>query len=267
MFKSKSPPNDITVLNHELSLISDWFKANKLSLNVKKTNFMIFQNKSSNYENLEININGSSVPQTNGTKFLGLQIDPHLSWKNHINSLCNKFSKILGIFYRVKSILPCNILMSLYNSLILSALSYCNIVWGNTYSSYIDKLYILQKRAIRLITSSDFSTKIIDKFNDLNILTIYNVYKHQLGTFMFKISKGLLPAKFCNLFQANSSIHSHCTRYSNNFHLSSINTTFAKKSFVFTGTQFFNNLSPDIKNVHSAVAFNRKLKNYLISLQ
>ena len=268
LFKTKNPNYDISIFNNELSLVSNWFKANKLSLNVKKTNFMIFkQSKHNDYANLKLNIDDTSIDQTNNIKFLGLQIDPFLSWRNHTDFLCNKISRIIGILYRVKFYLPSSILLSLYNSLVFSALSYCYIVWGNTFSSYIEKLFIIQKRAVRLITSSSYYSGINDKFNDLRLLTISSIYKHQLGTLMFKVDNNLLPDHFCNFFRRNSSIHNYQTRNSNNFHLHRINTSIAKRSFVFSGINFWNNLSPDIKNSKSIVTFNRKLKNHLLSIQ
>ena len=157
LFRTKNPSSIVPLLNDELILVSNWFKINKLSLNVKKTNFMIFQNRTQSYKDLEINVNGSPIKQTNNIKFLGLLIDPHLSWKDHINHLCNKLSRIVGVLYRVRFQLPSKILLTLYNSLIFSAISYCNIVWGNTFSTYVNKLFILQKRTIRLITSTDYS--------------------------------------------------------------------------------------------------------------
>ena len=199
---------------------------------------MLFENKPFKNTKLNINIDGSTVNQTDCVKFLGLQIDPQLTWKKHIDFLCNKIAKIIGVLYRVKFYLPRSILLLLYNSLIFSTLSYCNIVWGNTFTTYLNRLYILQKKAIRLITSTGYSSNVNKLFNKLNILTVFDIYRHQLGIFMFKINNNMLPAKFCNLFILNSSIHSYSTRNSSNYHLHNINTTIAKKSFIFSGIQF-----------------------------
>ena len=99
------------------------------------------------------------------------------------------------------------------------------------------------KRAIRLITSTGYSFNGNKLFNtELNILTVFDMYRRQLGIFMFKINNNMLPAKFCNLFILNSSIHSYSTRNSSNYHLYNINTTIAKKSFIFSGMHFWNSL-------------------------
>ena len=97
------------------------------------------------------------ISQTDSTKFLGLHLDTHITWKTHIDSICNKISKILGILYKIRYFIPQPALLSLYYTLIYSQISYCNILWGNTFPSYSNKLFILQKKAIRIISFSDYS--------------------------------------------------------------------------------------------------------------
>ena len=93
---------DVTVLfnivNQELKKIATCQLANKLSLNVNKTNFMIFKAKDKKLEqNMSIIINMQQIEQVKYTKFLGLYIDEELSWKYHINHVTMKISKLKGI--------------------------------------------------------------------------------------------------------------------------------------------------------------------------
>ena len=201
---------------------------------------MIFQNKHSTYKDLNITIDGTIVKQVHTVKFLGLLIDSHLTWKPQIDHLCSKISKIIGVLYKIKHFVPPSVLKILYNSLIFCNLSYCNIVWGNTYFTYLNRLFMLQKRAIRLITSSHYSSNTSSLLSELNTLSLYDIYKYQMGSFMYKIYHNSLPPKFCNLFQLNSSFHNHFTRHCNDYHLHSVNSIINKRSFVFTGIQFWN---------------------------
>ena len=89
-------------------------------------------------------------------KFLGVVIDETLTWKEHINCISLKISKSIGILNSLKYILPLKILVNLYNSMILSHLKYCSIVLGNCASYLLQKLFLLQKRAIRAVTRSHF---------------------------------------------------------------------------------------------------------------
>ena len=81
-------------LSIELGRLNVWFKANKLSLNVSKTQFMVF-GRYKHAENLKIEIDDNELEQVTVTKFLGILIDESLSWKEHINTVKNKLSKCL----------------------------------------------------------------------------------------------------------------------------------------------------------------------------
>ena len=80
--------------------LSDWFKANKLSLNVKKSNYLIFKPKQRRQEfDLNIEINGHKMIRSKEVTFLGVILDENLSWKSHISHIASKISKSVGIIY------------------------------------------------------------------------------------------------------------------------------------------------------------------------
>ena len=86
----------IKEINEELQKITTWFHTNKLSLNIKKSNFIMFLPKGKKYntDNVKININGNEIKQVNFTKFVGIYIDEHLSWAQHIEFLSKKFHEM-----------------------------------------------------------------------------------------------------------------------------------------------------------------------------
>jgi hypothetical protein len=86
--------------NNHFSPWSKWFTANKLALNLDKTNIIKFITNNSPQYALSIGENGKYIAESVNTKFLGLQIDNHLNWTNHINKL---ISKLCGAFYAVRS--------------------------------------------------------------------------------------------------------------------------------------------------------------------
>ena len=128
--------------------ITTWFHTNKLSLNIKKSNFIIFLPKGQKYntENVKININGNEIKQVNFTNLLGIYIDEHLSWAQHMDCLSKKTARNVGILSKLKHFLPMYIMNTLYYSLILSHLQYCTLLWAKTYSTCLNKLRILQKK-------------------------------------------------------------------------------------------------------------------------
>ena len=115
-----------TNINKELKNIQIWLEINKLSLNVKKTKFIIFHHKQRNIENLipQLNLNEQIIERVTDFNFLGLTIDQHLTWNGPVQKISNKISRSLGIMCKLKRFLPQNILRILYNSLILPHLQY-----------------------------------------------------------------------------------------------------------------------------------------------
>ena len=132
---SHSNLNDlITIVNHELDNLSVWFKANKLSLNIRKTNYIIFKNRHSNrvYNDIDICIDGINIFRVSRTKFLRVIFDESLTWSNHISNVVNIVSKYSGILYRLKRVLPSDTLFSLYNTLVFPHLCYCNLICADS---------------------------------------------------------------------------------------------------------------------------------------
>ena len=129
-------------------------------VNSSKTNYMVFKtkNKKLQFVSIQILLNGQQINQASVTKFLGVKLDESISWSKHIEDVCIKISRAIGVLSRLRHILPLNVLIKLYNTLILPYISYCTIVWGNCSNSLINKVFILQKRAIRVITSSPSRT-------------------------------------------------------------------------------------------------------------
>ena len=94
-------------VNEELKNVSGWLKANKLSLNIKKTRLLIFKtrNKKTNHQ-INITLNNANIKQVESAKFLGVYIDSNLNWKQYISHVCQKIAKTTGIFCRARHYLP-----------------------------------------------------------------------------------------------------------------------------------------------------------------
>ena len=116
-----------------------------------------------------------------------------MSWKTHINHISLKLSRNIGVLSRLRHCLPSTILVALYNSLIVPHFNYCNVIWGHTFKSYIDKIFLLQKRAIRIITKSDFRSSTDPLFAELNILPIHDLIKLHTLLSMFKLQNEKYP--------------------------------------------------------------------------
>ena len=228
-----------TSLNSELNKLSAWFKANKLSLNLKKTNFMLFKPRQKKYHfPMQISVNEQRIEQVKETVFLGVVLDEHLTWKPHISQVAGKISKSIGVISRARFFLPKPCLKTLYYCLVYPYLHYCIIVWGSTYKTNLRRLVSLQKRVIRIISKSTFDSNSDPIFKELELLKLNDARQLELGKLMFSFNRSLLPSKFNNYFSLNKQVHSYATRYANDFHLPFCRTNFRKIFCQFPRTNF-----------------------------
>ena len=118
-------------INAELLKLWEWLCANKLSLNIAKTKYMVFHTNKRNviYPNLKVNNNNiERVAQFN---FLGVILHSHMPWNKHINHISMKIAKSIGILYRLRNVYPESVLITIYNTLILPHVHYCLLLWGS----------------------------------------------------------------------------------------------------------------------------------------
>ena len=254
-------------LNTEIDKVSQWFICNKLSLNISKTNFIRFKPTASqnNYNRYNINIDGLSLTELRSTKFLGITIDSSLTWNDHIHNIHTSVSRTIGILYRLKNFISQNSLVILYNALILPYITYCNIVWGNCGSTKINPILNLQKRAVRLITSSQYLSPSNPLFCRLKTLKIEDLHTFQTAVFMHKYTFNRLPKIFDGFFTPNSIVHSYPTRQSSDYHLENPRIILAQRSLKHNGPDIWNSLPPNLKQCTSLYIFKRELKNALLS--
>jgi hypothetical protein len=267
LFASHSNLHDLhTIINEELALLTTWFKTNKLSLNINKTNYMLFSLREAHSSNTKISIDNQYLQQVTSSKFLGVTVDEHLTWKTHINNIKIKVSRAAGILTKLKHILPKRTLITIYNSLVLSHLTYCNIVWGNTYNSRLKPLMTLQNKAIKAISFANYRDHVTPLYLDLRFLKLTHINTLQTAIFMFKLISDQLPVSFNHYFNLNNSVHSHFTRQTDHFHLpNSMTTNFALQSILYHGPHTWNSLPTAIHHSYKLPAFKKLVHAHLLS--
>ena len=142
-------------INNHISKVYDWLTVNKLSLNVKKTKYIVFHAINKNIEGVipELSINGMIIERVQNFNFLGIFFNEHMFWKTHIDIVANKLIKFSGILNKLKRFLPSYILRTLYFSMVQSRLRYGILAWGFEYQRFVK----LQKRFMRIITLSTYN--------------------------------------------------------------------------------------------------------------
>ena len=190
-----------SVVNRELKKVKMWLDVNKLSLNIDKTNFIIFKSpQHSSPETVSIKFGNLPVKQTCYVKFLGVLLDENLSWKYHLTELSKKLARTCGMFFKVRHFLPINVLICLYNSLFSPFLQYGILVWGLTYETYINPVFLLQKRVVKAISFANFTSPSTPIFSDFKILKLYDLFQLKLLSFVYDCVNRISPSCFHSFF-------------------------------------------------------------------
>ena len=160
--------NDLNnCLNYDLSKVYTWLSANRLTLNLTKTEFMLIasrQKLSNISERPTLTINDIAVEQVASAKSLDVYIDQTLNWECHIENIFKKIASAIG---HLRHLIPFNILINVYHGLVQPHFDYCNEVWRNCNKGLSDKLQKLQNRAARFLMSAGYDSNLDDLFHAL----------------------------------------------------------------------------------------------------
>ncbi len=238
----------------QLCEIDEWFKANGLKLNSDKTQFMNFHLNHIRTTKLD----SSFLPAENSfvttTRFLGLELDSALTWNAHINILLPKLSKAIYALLALGHCVDRNILRQVYFAYFHSLLNYGLIFWGN--SSDSSRVFILQKRAVRLISGAQSRDSCKTLFQIQNILPLPSLFIFQ--SVLYVKSN---PERFTQ----DNNIHNHFTRNQNILQYPIHRTSFFERSPVYSCKVIFNHLPMALKEERSLSKFKFSLFKFLLS--
>ena len=137
----------IQILNSELAKVAEWFDSNKLTLNVNKIQMLMSRKENMNPQG-DVILYNEAIQRVTKAKFLGLIVDQHLNWKDHISMVSHKISKSCGIISRIRNTLDIKSKKLIYYSLIHHYLTYCMNVWSSTYRTNLKTPCAVQKRSV-----------------------------------------------------------------------------------------------------------------------
>ena len=155
----------------------------------------------------------------------------------------------------------------MYYAFIYPYYHYCNEVWGNAYPSHLRRLYVLQKRAIRIIAKVEPLTPSSTLFKRLKILTLPSINFHLTAQFMFRVFRHLLPNLFDDMFIRNVDVHHYHTRQNKDVHVPPIRTNRTKMTISYKGVIIWNNINKVVSTDFSLAAFKFNVKKHLLQNQ
>jgi len=203
--------NIVRRLNVDLKSLNNWLLANKISLNSSKTELIVFRKKGIQIPDLNIKLNGVKLIPKSEIKYLGIIIDEHLTFKNHINIMNAKLKRANNLLALSRHYLPPNLLKQIYYSHFHTHLDYGCQVWGQT-SAAISQTAILQKKAIRLMSFAPIDAPSSPLFKNLNILKLNDLITTNNIMFVHKTLNNLSPSHFNNFFNPYIPGHDYNTR-------------------------------------------------------
>jgi hypothetical protein len=268
VFYSSNSIDDIEkVMNEELQNILQYCNVNKLSINIKKTNFMVITSCRKKTRRIKI----GNFEQKSYIKYLGIYIDQNLSWHQQISHVYNKIVKNTGIISKLRYCIDLNMLKQVYYSLIFPYINYGLMSWGNTYATKLKKLKSCQNKCIRKIFFIGNYEDASAYYNLLGILKIDNVFKLKIAVFTFKIinMNEKVPTILSDIIVAASSRHSHYTRFVSNYNIirPKVRTNYGIQTFAFTSSKIWESIETSLKESYSILQFKKKYSQILLISQ
>ena len=241
-------------------MLYSWLKANKLSLNIAKTEFMVISTRQTfraeNCSEINIQLDGHPIFRVEHAKSLGLIIDDRLSWSNHVKKLCRKISSAIGALRRIRSLISQSTAVQIYNALIQPHFDYCAPVWDGLSSYLCEKLHKLQNRAARVILQAKYETSSSLLLETLKWDRLSLRRRKQKATMMFKSLNGLAPVYLHDLFSERHTDYDLRDSF-RKLNLPKPRTDYLKRSFGY------NSLPENIRAIRSIGQFKKEINRAL----
>ena len=252
-------------LNQDLGDLYEWLRANKLTLNMTKTEYMLIgsrQRLSTLNDSPRLTINDVHVKQVNEAKILGVVIDNKLDWNSHIEKITKKIASGIGAIKRTRHLIPQPTLHQLYNALIKPHFDYCNSVWGNCGATLQLRIQKLQNRAARIMTFSDYDTEAGPLLDILGWKNLSRQQKTQRAIMVYKSLHSLAPDYLKSKFQERQSTYT-LRDSKNKLKVPFPRTNYYKNSFSYSGATLWNSLPLQARKAESLGVFKRLLDGFI----
>ena len=254
-------------VEHDLKTISDWFKANKLTLNANKTICLVFSRKGNTKLDINLKQGDFKIPCCSQTKFLGVWLDKNLDWNKHIDVLLGKLKQNVGLLRKSKNLLDKPALRSLYYAHIQSHLSYSLSVWGSMINkNQIQKLQKIQNTCIRILEPNLTVSVSLKKHSIPKIDQLVNL---ELIKLAYKLTSQLLPKKLAKCITSDArgksleKSHKYMTRNKSIPNLPTTKLNAYNKSFLVKSISLYSTIPNKISCCQDLNLFTKLLKQFM----
>jgi len=257
--------NDLTdLVNSKLNDINDWCKFNKISLNPKKSEFMLISNKRVNNHPV-IRIGNELVKCVESFKYLGIHIDRSLKFHSHIDELTSKLRNLKGVTYRLRYYLNLSSSFKLYYAMVYSHMQYGIAVWGGNLATqqYGNDLIKLHEKIVKNLFSHHFPYSRC-LYKAAKILKPKDIHFFAVCIYMFKIIK-LEHISLQSTINVVRPSHNYLTRNRDKFILPFPRVNSIKISYNYQFIKIWNELPNELKELRTINMFKTHLKSYILN--
>ena len=196
---SKSASELQRLLNEDQRRLTQWFTDHKLTLNISKFKFMLIggTKRLKSFNRMALNINSEKLDRVESFKYLGVVIHEILSWADHIDYVCNKAYKRMGILQRIKHLSPMATRELFVKTMILPIIDYGDVVWGDKHNqTLMQKIQGTQNTAAKVVLDRPKQSSATEALADLNWKTMSERRRIHRLIFTYKGMNGLLDWDF-----------------------------------------------------------------------
>ncbi len=213
-------------------------------------------------QSLSISLDNNDIKQVYSSKYLGVIIDNHLSFEQHVNNLTSRArSKLLAI-RRLMS-LPRDVFL-LHTAFVLPAIDYCDVAWSPNTKKFTAKIEKIQKLAARIALRADTTARTVDLYKKLNWSTLEQRRRYHTAKYVYKVLHKLTPPYLHNTFELSQAKTGRLLRNNFRVFVPQIKTCLARKSFYYRGTEIWNSLPYSLYESPTLELFKRRYIEYYL---
>ena len=212
----------------------------------------------------DFQINKDRIAFKSNVKYLGVQLDSQLSWKEHITVALSKISRGVGMLKYSKKFLSLETVQKLYLGIVEPHIRYFCSVWGCAGDIVLQKLQKTQNQAPRIVTDSPYDKASMPLFSQLGWLNIKEMIDFETATMVYKSLHGLAPPYMQDTFHKLSDCRNRALRSTEtDLEIPRYKTSNGQQSFLYHGVIVWNRLSTESKTASSLAILKNRLKTFL----
>ncbi len=201
-------------VNSDLRVLVSWLNANKISLNASK--FIIFRSNKRYLDTIpRIEISGKRLTPSKTIKYLGVHLNEHLTWKQHVAVVASKLRRANGAISKLRHYLPLPNLINVYHAIFSSHIRYACQTWGLCDNTVTHRIQVLQNTALRLMTFQEPRASVTHTYAELKILKFFDLVETINIMFVYRFLNRYLPSDCLSTFSFTLFPHDIATRGNN----------------------------------------------------